>query len=219
MGCGASNNKVADQPGKKKKEKGDAEDEEITMEMQETHIESIDSVFSKAASPLKRLVDITNALKQARKAIKQIAKVKDVDDYIAKCIKDVKDTLKENNIELYLEVDDEGNVSLLVRPDVIPEHLRKTYEAVKSLGDACKTVVTEAKELKPDLEAIVEEAQVLPERVKDAATASGLSPLKIPGAIKATVNNVKELAKTPQMLIELVQEAQKLVKQIQKAFD
>lgn len=93
------------------------------------------------------------------------------------------------------------------------------YQAVVDLADAIKTVITEAPQLKPDLEAIAEEAKNLPDRVTDAARQAGLSPLKIPGAIKATADNVKELSRAPELLEQTVQEAKKLVHQLQKAFE
>eukprot|EP00727_Mastigamoeba_balamuthi_P002982 m51a1_g12681 hypothetical protein (228) ;mRNA; f:2055-2853 len=226
MGCCMSKNEVREGEAghakeKKQKKEKDEEAEEITMEMKQTNIPSLDSVFDRASSPLKRLCEIRNAFHTARHSIKQLSKLKDPEHFVEEVLKDIKQTLKdvqEGGIELYAEIDGE-NVYIKTRPDVVPEHLAKMVKAATDLADAIRTTFSEAKELKPDLEALAEEAKALPDRVTGAAQEAGLSPLKIPGAAKATASNCKELARAPQLLAELVDESQKLVKQIAKAFE
>ncbi|XP_077997837.1 uncharacterized protein LOC144450952 [Glandiceps talaboti] len=190
MGCGSSSSTQTDsnnKPEKKDKKKGDVEQ----LDIKQTGIEDLDTMFDDASAPFNKAVDVKGAFDEAVEKFKALTGHTKDDS-----IKDVMLDLKKKFPQLKLEVQ-EGPKFVLTTGDGEGEDVadlaEKAVEAFTAISDLVSEIIELMKTAVESAQGLIEKAQEIEGMVKNA----GLSPLKIPKALKNAVHNVTEFKKVP----------------------
>jgi len=186
----------------------------VRKDFKETEIESFDDFFEKVKEPLDTVVDLSD-------------NVADAHDSLAKSFEEpfvISAGIVEGDLKGLLtyymgEIKKaSGHVKIKVNSKFEPKikfkgkhakHVEAFIDSLTTLITAIAEFVTTAPDLIDQISELAQECQDFPMKVKDEAPS--LSPMKIPGAIKKTTDNVKYLGGVPNEFKEFYDNVKHLV--------
>jgi len=190
MGCGSSSSTKTDsgKSGKKPTEK-DVEQ----LDIKETGVEDLDKMFDDASAPFNKAVDVKEAFDNAVEKFKELTG-HNKDDSMKEVVLD----LKKKFPQLKLEVVD-GPKFVLTTGDGegedIAELAVKAVEAFTAISDLVSEIIELMKTAVESAQGLIEKSQQITDMVKNA----GLSPMKVPKALKNATHNLAEFKKVPEI--------------------
>jgi len=206
--------KGKDGKGKDDKKKKSGFKKMTRKDFKETEIESFDEFFGKLKDPLDTVNDLSENLAEAHDALAVAFEEPFV--ISAGIVEgDFKGLISYYMVEIKKAA---GDVKIKVSDDFEPKikfkgkhakHVEAFIETLTALVDAITSFVTTAPDLVDQISECAQECQDFPMKVKDEAP--GLSPMKIPGAIKKTTDNVKYLGGVPGEFKEFYENVKQLL--------
>lgn len=169
-------------------------------EFKETEIEAFDDFFGKCQEPLDTINDLSEKVATAHEALFESFHESFV----------VSAGVHEGDFKAlfayyFVEIQKAGgDVKFKVNDEFEPKlkfkgkhakHVEKFLEAIETLVTSLTEFVTTCPDLIDQVAEFAQECADFPNKVKDEAP--GMSPMKIPGAIKRTADNVKYLGGVP----------------------
>jgi hypothetical protein len=206
--------KAKGEKGKKDDKKKHGFKKMTRKDFKETEIESFDTFFEKLKEPLDTVNDLSENLADAH-------------DSMAECFKepfvvsagivdgDLKGLITYYMVEIKKAA---GDVKMKVNDDFEPKikfkgkhakHVETFIEALTTLITAVTEFVSTAPDLIEQIAELATECQDFPMKVKDEAPS--LSPMKIPGAIKKTTDNVRYVGGVPGEFKEFFENVKQLL--------
>jgi len=189
----------------------------------ETDIQSFDDFFSKCQEPLDTICDLGEKVSTAHEQLQAFFEVEEViaatvtpGDMQALLTYYFKEVKKVDGGDFKVELDDEGMPTLEIKG----KHAGRVADFVQALTDAIDNIrefIETCPELVEQLVSFAEECSEFPSKVQDEA--AGLSPLKIPGAVKKTADNVKYLGGVPNDFKEVFDEVKAFLKILKDCAD
>jgi len=200
--------------GKDDKKKKSAFRKLVRKDFKETEIESFDEFFGKLKEPLDTVCDLSDNLADAHDALASAFEEAFV--ISAGIVEgDLKGLITYYMAEIKKAA---GDVKIKVSSKFEPKikfkgkhakHVESFIESLTTLVVAITEFVTTAPDLVDQITEFAQECQDFPMKVKDEAP--GMSPMKIPGAIKKTTDNVKYLGGVPNEFKEFYENVKQLV--------
>jgi len=190
-----------------------------SVKMRTVGADSIDSVCTKGEATLNNVISFNNRLNEGVGQFRTVVALTDVKATLSTAFSEFKKQLKEAKATLTLVTGSDGDlrVELDVKVDVLPETLRKGYEAATGLVENITKIIKETPEIKKQVEDLAESLKALtPDKMKADLEAAGKSGMELISSCKNAGNNVEELARTPKIFEQLVATCQDAAKQIQE---
>jgi hypothetical protein len=183
-----------------------------------TEVASFDSFFEKVAAPLDTVCELSDSIATAHETLSELFQESFV---IAAGVAngDMKalfeyyfSEMQKASGKFKLKLSDNGEPKLKIKGSHA-KHVVKFVEAIEVLVEAVVGFVTTAPDLIEQLVDLGNECAEFPQRIKDEAM--GMNPLKIPGATKKLLDNVKYLGGVPGEFKEAMTNIQEFLGMIQ----
>jgi len=213
--------KTAAEKGAKKLIKGFKKMER--KDFKHTDVHSFDQFFSKVQDPLDTICDLSGAVATAHDAISESFKESyivsagihdgDMKALFAFYFVEIK---KVDGGDFKVKLTDNGAIKLKIKGKHA-KHIVDFLEAVEKLASAVLEFVEKAPELVEQVQAFAEECADFPDKIQ--AEAPGMNPLKLPGAIKKTSDNVKYLGGVPAEFKEVFENIKAFLKLLKDIAD
>eukprot|EP01125_Pyxidicula_operculata_P022897 TRINITY_DN9667_c0_g1_i1.p1 TRINITY_DN9667_c0_g1~~TRINITY_DN9667_c0_g1_i1.p1 ORF type:complete len:234 (+),score=52.32 TRINITY_DN9667_c0_g1_i1:87-788(+) len=182
----------------------------------------MDQYFSDVQPPLDSICDMSDAIEQANDGLLMLCEVEElitagVERTVAGVMRFFFTEMKKSGKDFRIGINDEGNLDLICdEPEGV---LGKIYKGVRDLVEAIKTLVETIPELIPQIETAVASTQDLPGKLQNAALQAGLTPTKLPGAVKKLAFNIKYLGGIPKDVKNFIKNIKDLVVTIKEIAD
>jgi hypothetical protein len=191
----------------------------VRKEFKETEIESFDDFFGKVKEPLDTINDLSEKVADAVDALSKTftesfvvaAGVADGDmkALLAYYMKE----MKAADGKIKFKLSSKGEPKIKFKGNKHAKHILEFIETMTDLITAIFDFVTTAPDLVEQVTELAQECADFPMKVKDEAP--GMNPMKIPGAIKKTTDNVKYLGGVPGEFKEFYENVKQLLSILQ----
>jgi len=191
------------------------------ISMKKVSVEGLDSVFTKGEAVLNNVINLNNRLNEGVGQFRTCVALTDVKATLSTAFSDFKKQLKDAKAELKLNTTSDGELRLEldVKVDLIPENLRKGYEAATGLVDNISKIIRDTPDIKRQVEELSDSLKALtPDKLEADVKGANLSAMETVSAISNAKGNVEKLGKTPSIFEQLVATCQDAAKQIQEGF-
>ena len=175
------------------------------LDMKPTQIPTFDEVFTGLQEPVNKLCDLADAFDSANQSIYDLKNLKGFKKKLDKCGNDSKaimkviwEDLKANSVQITIEVGEDG-MPTMEKPEVDSSgsDLGTAVQALFTLYEAGKTVLTTVPGLITDIVAMAETCKEFPEKAKGLAEEAGLGAMAALTAVKNTTGNCQQAASIP----------------------
>jgi len=183
-------------------------------DFKETEIESFDDFFGKLKEPLDTVCDLSDNLADAHDSLAGafeepfVISAGIVEGDLKGLITYYMGEIKKASGDVKIKVSHKFEPKIKFKGKHA-KHVEHFIESLTTLIVAVAEFVTTAPDLIDQISEFAQECQDFPMKVKDEAP--GLSPMKIPGAIKKTTDNVKYLGGVPGEFKEFYENVKQLV--------
>ncbi|MBM4366678.1 MAG: hypothetical protein FJ102_10725 [Deltaproteobacteria bacterium] len=109
----------------------------------------------------------------------------------------------------------DGTMPKLKASDAAPENVTKGIDAVNGLVDAGKSTIDTCIALKTEITGLISQAQAFPAQLPSVLKSN---PLDIPKKTKILTDDIKIMGDTPQMLDDMVKEAEGIFNDVKAVF-
>lgn len=186
----------------------------VRKDFKETEIESFDDFFAKLKEPLDTVNDLSENLADAHDALDQafeepfVISAGIVEGDLKGLITYYMGEIKKASGDVKIKVNSKFEPKIKFKGKHA-KHVEAFIESLTTLVEAIYNFVTTAPDLVDQIAEFAQECQDFPMKVKDEAP--GMNPMKIPGAIKKTTDNVKYLGGVPNEFKEFFDNVKQLV--------
>jgi hypothetical protein len=188
-----------------------------------TEVQSFDDFFHKCQEPLDTICNLSENVASAHDAISDTFKESfvvsagvqggDMRALFKLMFAEVK---KVDGGDFKVKLTDRGELKLKIKGKHAG-HVLTFIEAVEKLVTAIAEFVTTAPDLIEQIQAFADECQTFPDKVQ--AEVPGMSPLKVPGAIKRTSDNCKYIGGVPNEFKEVYENIKAFAKLLKDVAD
>jgi len=187
----------------------------VRKEFKITEVYSFDEFFEKCAAPLDTVCELSDNVATAHETLSGL--------FTEHCVVsagvqtgDMKalftfyfDEMLKSSIKMKLKISSHGHPKLKVKGNSHAKHVANFVEALQTLVESIISFVQTAPDLVEQIAELATECQEFPSRIKNEA--ASMNPMKIPGATKKTLDNVKYLGGVPEEFKEAMQNIQELL--------
>jgi len=184
-----------------------------------TEVYNFDQFFEKVAAPLDTVCELSDSIATAHETLSGlfaesfVVAAGIVNGDMKALFEYYFVEMQKATIRLKLKLSSNGEPKLKIKGNSSAKHLASFIEALEVLIEAVVGFVTTAPDLIEQLVDLGNECAEFPQRIKDEAM--GMNPLKIPGATKKLLDNVKYLGGVPGEFKEAMTNIQEFLAMIQ----